>query len=78
MVDPLAAVTAVDPVAPGASGPAIEAPEPALPDPLRDAHRDGLELAGNLVMVAAMGAIVAGLAATATVAARRRRADSSG
>jgi hypothetical protein len=78
MVDPVAAVTTVDPAGPSESGPPVIAPEPALPYALRDGHRDGLALAGNLVVAIAMVAIVAGLAATAAVAARRRRTDAGG
>ena len=73
MVDPLAAVTTVDPPAPDESGPPVIAPAPTLPHALRDAHRDGVQLAGNLVVLIAMIAVIAGLFATAAVAARRRR-----
>ncbi len=73
LVDPVAAMTTVDPAGPDESGPPVIAPDPALPHALREEHRDGLELAGNLVVAVAMVAIIAGLFATAAVAARRRR-----
>jgi len=75
VVNPFAAVTAVDPVAPDASEQAVVAPDPALPQPLRSGHRDSLTLAGMLVAAAALVAIVGGLAGTAAMAARRRRTE---
>jgi len=77
MVDPLAAVGAVDPVPPDDLGELVTGPSPAVPGPQRATHTDGMPLAVGLVVTATLGAVIAGLAATAAAAARRRRSDAS-
>lgn len=77
MVDPLAAVAAVDPVLPDEPGEPVAGPSPAVPGPQPATHTNGMPLAAGLVGAAAVGAVIAGLAATAATAARRRRTDAS-